>query len=530
METKYIFITGGVVSSLGKGIIGSSIGQLLKKQGLKVTMQKFDPYINVEPGLLTPLQHGEVFVTDDGTETDLDLGHYERFLDENLNKASAVTSGQIYLDVIEKERKGFYKGQTVQVIPHITNQIKAKLVEVAKTTKADVVITEIGGTVGDIESLPFLEAIRQARNDFGYHNTIYIHTTLVPYIKAAKEIKTKPTQHSVKQLMNLGIYPDMLALRSEKKLNKDLKEKISTFTGIDSSQIFNSPDIKVIYEMILNLKKQQVEKKILNHFKIDYKENVDLSDWEEFINKIKSTKDKLNIMIVGKYVNHKDAYLSVNEALKHAGFHYGYNINFINVTPNNMACENFETALTEVDGIVIPGGYGKNGFEHKLNIVKMARERRIPLLGICLGMQLVSIEIVRNLGGLKEATSREFDSNTKESVIEEVKNPKTKNYIVGLHNVRLEDNSLISKIYNSNYAQERFRHHYELNKKYIPIIENAGYNISGFNLDTDSPSVIEDRNHPFFIAVQFHPEYLSRPLKAHPLFLQFLKSIIELKK
>lgn len=530
MQTKYIFITGGVVSSLGKGIIGSSIGQLLKKQGFKVTMQKFDPYINVEPGMLNPLQHGEVFVTDDGTETDLDLGHYERFLDENLNKSSTVTTGQVYLDVIEKERQGYYQGQTVQVIPHITNQIKSKLTQVAKTTKADIVITEIGGTVGDIESLPFLEAIRQARNDFGYHNTIYIHTTLVPYIRAAKEIKTKPTQHSVKQLMNLGIYPDMLVLRSERKLNKSLKQKISTFTGIDSSSIFESPDIKIIYEMILNLNRQKIEKRILQHFKIQSKENIDLSDWINLISKIKASKETLNIMMVGNYVKHKDAYLSVNEALKHAGFYYGYHINYINVNPNNITNEKLNQALLEADGIVVPGGYGRNGFETKLKIIEMARNRQIPFMGICLGMQLTAIEIIRNLAGLKEANSKEFDSTTKDSVIDEVKNPKTKDYIVGLHNVSLDKDSLIYGIYGKQNIQERFRHHYELNKKYVFQIENLGYKISGYNTDTDSPAVIEYKNHPFFIAVQYHPEFLSRPLRAHPLFLSFIKKIVEIKK
>ncbi len=525
MKTKFIFITGGVVSSLGKGIIGSSIGQLLKKQGLKVTMQKFDPYINTEPGLLNPTQHGEVFVTSDGAETDLDLGHYERFLDENLNNLSAVTSGQIYLEVINREKEGYYKGQTLQVIPHITDVIKEKLTQIAFKTDADIVITEIGGTVGDIESLPFLEAIRQARIDFGYHNTLYIHTTLVPYIKAAKEIKTKPTQHSAKQLMNLGIYPDMLVLRSEYELGEEIKNKIGTFTGIQSNKIFESIDVDVVYEMILNLNKQEIEKHIFDHFKIGKTKKSDLKDWQDLINKMKDTHHKAKVMVVGNYVSYKDAYLSVEEALKHAGYQLDTTIEFKWINPNKVNLNAFEKELLEVDGIVVPGGYGNEGVSKKIEIIEMARRKGIPFLGICLGMQLTAIEIVKNIGNIKDATSREFNNSTNTPIIERIKNENIKNHIVGSYQVELKKDSLIYDIFKQNIIEERFRHHYEFNDVYKKTIEEAGFVISGYNKQTNSVSVIEYKDHPFFIAVQFHPEFISRPLRPHPLFLRFIEVI-----
>ncbi len=523
MTTKFIFVTGGVVSSLGKGIMASSVGQLLKKQGFKVTMQKFDPYINVNPGLLSPSQHGEVFVTDDGSETDLDLGHYERFLDENLNQESSVTTGQIYARVIEKEKSNAYKGATIQVIPHITDEIKQKLISVAKSTKADIVITEIGGTVGDIESLPFLEAIRQARKDFGYKNTLYIHTTLVPFLKAAKEIKTKPTQHSVKELMSLGIAPDMLVLRSEMPFDRGIKEKISSFCDVKKEMIFESVDVEIIYQMILNLKQQKIDTQILKHFRLYPKQQQDLSEWKELINKIESLQKTVKIAVIGRHISFHDAYLSVNEALKHAGYQQNRNVEIKWLDSTKINAENVGVRLKDVQGVLIPGGFGQSGIEGKLQSIKFARENNIPFLGICLGMQLALVEFAKNVINIKKATSKEFHPYAKNPIIDYLKDGKTEKK-TGLHKIKIKPKTLAVKLYQTTNISERFRHNYEFNLAYEKEFLNKGLVFSGYN-QNGGVEIMENPENDFFVGVQYHPEYLSRPLRPHPLFIGFIKAV-----
>lgn len=531
MKTKFIFVTGGVVSSLGKGIMASSVGQLLKKHGFKVTMQKFEPYINVNTGIMSPAQHGEIFVTNDGAETDLDLGHYERFLDENLTKYSSVSSGDIYASVIEKEKKGVYKGATIQVIPHITEEIKNRLKKVAQQTKANIVITEIGGTVGDIESLPFLEAIRQTRKDFGYKNTLYIHTTLLPLLKAANEIKTKPTQHSVKELMSLGISPDMIVLRSEEKIGNPIKEKISLFCDVPTNKIFESVDVDIIYEMILNMKQQKIDEEIMKHFRIKPKVEHDLTEWESLIEKIKNLDETIKVAIVGEYVSLNDAYLSVFESLKHAGFDQNVNVEVVWLDSKKLTKENIEKRLEGVKGILVPGGFGSKGIEGKILAIEYARVNNVPFLGICLGLQLTAIEYARNVLGIKGATSREFFPHTKYAIVDSIVLPISKNrrykqtQKLGLHAVNVVENTLIHKIYNRIEIKERHRHGYEINLNYKEDFEKSGLVFSAYNKSTNSIEALEYPKNDFFVAVQYHPEFLSRPLKAHPLFIEFLKSI-----
>ncbi len=524
MQTKFIFVTGGVVSSLGKGIMASSVGQLLKKQGFKVIMQKFDPYINVSPGSLSPDQHGEVFVTDDGWETDLDLGHYERFLDENLNKDSSITTGQIYARVIEKEKKGCYKGATVQVIPHITNEIKKKLSDVAKTTKADIVITEIGGTVGDIESLPFLEAIRQARKDFGHHNTLYIHTTLLPYLKASNEIKTKPTQHSIKELMSLGISPDMLVLRSENTFSDDIKEKLAIFTDVPKRVIFESVDVDIVYEMILNLRKQNIDEQILKHFKLKPKKDEDLNEWEELISKIKKLEKVIRIAVVGKYVSTQDAYLSVIESLRHAGYQLGRHIEVVWLDSSEITNQNIEKKLKETDGLIIPGGYGKDKIKGILTAIEYARKNNIPFFGICLGIQLTLIEFAKNVLKIKDANSMEFEQKAKDPIIIPINNKQKKR--IGKNEINIVAETVAYKLYQSQTIYERHRHSYVFNTNYQSKYIEAGMIFSGYNAK-NGVEIIEYPKNDFYIAVQFHPEYISRPLRPHPLFLGFVNSAIK---
>jgi CTP synthase len=529
MKTKFIFVTGGVVSSLGKGIMASTVGQLLKSRGLKVFMQKFDPYINVDPGTMSPYQHGEVFVTDDGAETDLDLGHYERFIDENLSKHSSVTTGKIYQTVIDKERRGDYLGATIQVIPHITNEIKERLKAAAKNSKADVVITEIGGTVGDIESLPFLEAIRQARRDFGYENTLYIHNTLLPYLKAANEIKTKPTQHSVKELRSLGITPDLIVLRSEVPVSKSIKEKIALFCDVESTEVFESVDVDILYKSILNLKKQRIDDKILEHFKLEAKQEADLSLWEDLIHKIGGLKESVRIGLVGKYVSLHDAYLSVTESLEHAGYHLGRNIDLVWLNAEKISDENVHESLKNVDGILVPGGFGERATEGKIAAIKYARENNIPFLGICFGMQLAAIEYARNVCGLKNATSTELDINTTTPVIDIMKDQDLSKDLggtqrLGLYDCELKEDTLAFKLYNKKEIKERHRHRYEFNRVYKAVLEEQGIVFSGMNKKLDLVEILELPTNDFFIASQFHPEFLSRPLRPHPLFSGFIEA------
>lgn len=518
---KHIFITGGVVSSLGKGINAASIGQILKSRGLKVFMQKFDPYINVDPGTMSPFQHGEIFVTNDGAETDLDLGHYERFIDEFLSKESSVSTGKIYSAVIEKERQGLYNGATIQVIPHITDEIKLRLKEAAKSSNADIIITEIGGTVGDIESLPYLEAIRQARNDYGYNNTLYLHNTLVPYLKAAKEIKTKPTQHSISELKSLGIQPDVLMLRTEVDIPESAKDKIALFSGINRNAIFESKDVEILYEPIVNMEKQNVDDLILNHFGINDLPKANLVEWEKLIEKIQKLNKKVKIAIVGKYVSHHDAYLSLVESLKHAGYKHDVIIENIWVDTKDITEENIVEKLKDADGIIVPGGFGGEATNGKMLAIKYARENKVPMLGICYGMQLTLIEYARNVLNVKDANSTEIDKNTKNPIYIENIKP-----YIGSKTININSNTKLNSIYNSNVINERFRNNYKFNTEFKELFENDN-NLTLTAYHDDLLAAVELKDHPWFVSVQYHPEYLSRPLKPHPLFASFVKSTIK---
>lgn len=527
---KYIFVTGGVVSSLGKGIVASSLGRLLKNRGLKVFMQKFDPYINIDPGTMSPYQHGEVYVTVDGAETDLDLGHYERFIDEDLTKESCVTSGKIYQAVINKERSGDYLGKTVQVIPHITNEIKARLLSAATTSKADVIITEIGGTVGDIESLPFLEAIRQWRRDVGYNNTFYVHTTLIPFVKAASELKTKPTQHSVKELRSLGIQPDMLVLRSEVDINDELREKISSFCDVDKKAVVVSKDVKILYEVANNLYNQGADQYICDFFRLET-EAPNMIEWNNLIRTIKKLSGEVNIALVGKYVQLQDAYLSINEALKHAGYRYGKKININWILADDVTEDNVENYLKDCDGILVPGGFGPRGIDGKIQAIKFARENNIPFLGICLGMQLATIEFARNVLGISDADSTELCENTTNPIIDYLPDQYTGINLggtlrLGAYDCLLKENTKAFEAYKQTIIKERHRHRYEFNNKYLDRIQNAGMIVSGINPETGLVEIVELKNHPWFIACQFHPEFSSRPNRAHALFSEFIHHAI----
>ncbi len=527
---KYIFVTGGVVSSLGKGIVASSLGRLLKNRGLKVFMQKFDPYINIDPGTMSPYQHGEVYVTVDGAETDLDLGHYERFIDEDLTKESCVTSGKIYQAVINKERSGDYLGKTVQVIPHITNEIKARLLSAATTSKADVIITEIGGTVGDIESLPFLEAIRQWRRDVGYNNTFYVHTTLIPFVKAASELKTKPTQHSVKELRSLGIQPDMLVLRSEVDINDELREKISSFCDVDKKAVVVSKDVKILYEVANNLYNQGADQYICDFFRLET-EAPNMIEWNNLIRTIKKLSGEVNIALVGKYVQLQDAYLSINEALKHAGYRYGKKININWILADDVTEDNVENYLKDCDGILVPGGFGPRGIDGKIQAIKFARENNIPFLGICLGMQLATIEFARNVLGISDADSTELCENTTNPIIDYLPDQYTGINLggtlrLGAYDCLLKENTKAFEAYKQTVIKERHRHRYEFNNKYLDRIQNAGMIVSGINPETGLVEIVELKNHPWFIACQFHPEFSSRPNRAHALFSEFIHHTI----
>ena len=532
-QTKFIFVTGGVVSSLGKGIAASSIGRLLKNRGLKVFMQKFDPYINVDPGTMSPYQHGEVFVTDDGAETDLDLGHYERFIDENLTQDSNITTGRIYSTVIAKERRGDYLGGTVQVIPHITNEIKAKLVSAAKNSNADVIITEIGGTVGDIESLPFLEAIRQARRDFGVHNTLYIHNTLVPYLKAAGEIKTKPTQHSVKELRGLGIQPDIIILRTEVSISQEQKDKIAMFCDVEKNAVFECKDAKILYEVVNNLHNQHIDDVIAKHFNLELPE-ADMSEWNNLIDTIKHLDGEVKIALVGKYVALQDAYISVNEALKAAGFAYKKKVNILHIDSAMLNEENVDEELKDVDGILVPGGFGSRGVVGKLLAIKYAREHNVPFLGICYGMQLATIEYCKNVLGYKDANSTELDPETSFPIIDYL--PDQYEGInmggtlrLGLYDCTLKEDTKTYECYQKLAIKERHRHRYEVNRHYEDKVFNKDLIVSGRNPQTNLVEIVELKNHPWFVACQFHPEFLSRPNRAHPLFKGLIKAAIDKK-
>lgn len=528
LSTKYIFITGGVVSSLGKGITAASLGQLLKSRGLKVTIQKFDPYINIDPGTMSPYQHGEVFVTDDGTETDLDLGHYERFIDINLSKNSNVTTGKIYWSVINKERKGIYLGGTVQVIPHITNEIKDRVFRVAKEKEVDVVITEIGGTVGDIESLPFLEAIRQIKYDAGKENVMYLHVTLVPYLTKAGELKTKPTQHSVKELRSIGIQPDLLVCRTEKPLTRELKDKIALFCDLDSREVIQNPDADTLYEVPLILEKEGLAEMVIDHLKIQCKEK-DLSEWEDIVNKVKNPKGKVKIALVGKYVELKDAYISVAESLRHAGIFNEVEIDIKWIHSEKISESNCQEKLKDVDGILIPGGFGDRGIDGKISATKYARENRVPFLGICLGMHMAVVEFARNVIGLKDAHSTEIDPDTPYPVIDLMPEQRDIEDMggtmrLGLYPCKIADGTKSKEAYNEELVYERHRHRYEFNNEFRDKALEKGLIISGVSPDERLVEIVELDNHPWFVAAQFHPEFKSRPTRSHPLFREFIKA------
>ncbi|MDR6554463.1 CTP synthase [Paenibacillus qinlingensis] len=526
--TKYIFVTGGVVSSLGKGITAASLGRLLKNRGLKVTIQKFDPYINVDPGTMSPYQHGEVFVTDDGAETDLDLGHYERFIDINLSKSSNVTSGKVYSSVITKERRGEYLGGTVQVIPHITNEIKERVIRAGREAGSDVVITEIGGTVGDIESLPFLEAIRQMKNDIGRENVMYIHVTLIPYIKAAGEVKTKPTQHSVKELRGLGIQPHVIVCRTEHSLTEDMKRKLALFCDIDPAAVIECKDAETLYEVPMMLREQGLDDYVVNHLKLSTNQP-DMTEWESLVRKVKSLTKKTEIAIVGKYVALHDAYLSIVEALGHAGIDNDSEIDIRWVNAEDIYDHNVHSLLSGVQGILVPGGFGDRGIEGKVAAIRYAREKEIPFFGICLGMQVAVIEYARSVCGLDGANSSEINPTTAYPVIDLLPEQKDIENLggtmrLGLYPCKLTPGSLAATTYNDELVYERHRHRYEFNNEYRELIESAGLRISGTSPDGRLVEMVELPGHPWFLAVQFHPEFTSRPNRPQPLFREFVKA------
>jgi len=528
---KYVFITGGVVSGLGKGITASSLAMLLKARGYKVFMQKFDPYINVDPGTMSPYQHGEVFVTADGTETDLDLGHYERFIDEELNFTSNITTGKIYLSVINKERNGDYLGTTVQVVPHITNEIKNKIFEAGKISGADVVITEIGGTVGDIESLPFLESIRQVRNELGNKNTLFIHVTLIPYIFGSGELKTKPTQHSVSTLRSFGIQPDILVCRTPEKLLDNLIDKLAVYCSVQRDSVIEAIDVNNLYQIPMNFYKQKFDSVVCKH--LDMKERkINLKEWEQLIHITNNLENEVEIAIVGKYVGLHDAYLSIVESLKHAGYKYKTAIKFKWINSEDLEKRiDLKKTFKDTKGILIPGGFGERGMEGKMKAIKYARENNVPFFGICLGMQLACIEFARSVCGLKEANSTEFDELAKEPVIDlmiEQNGIMQKGATMRLGNYpcAINKNSKTYKIYKENEILERHRHRYEFNNRYIDLFINHGMVFAGKSLDNKLVEIIELPHLDYFIGCQFHPEFKSRPTKPHPLFVAFIKSSI----
>ncbi len=531
---RFIFVTGGVVSSLGKGLSSASLAYLLQSRGFKVRLRKLDPYLNVDPGTMSPFQHGEVFVTDDGAETDLDLGHYERFSGVIAKKTDNITTGKIYNDVLKKERMGKYLGKTVQVIPHITDRIKEFIKN--DSSKEDFVICEIGGIVGDIESLPFVEAIRQFANDIGKKNALFIHLTLVPYLKASDEIKTKPTQHSVKELRSIGIQPDIIICRSERSIPLEHRRKISLFCNVDIKNVIETVDVKTIYEAPISFFKEKLDVQVLKYFKLKSKKSVNLKPWKKITKIILQTKRQVNIALIGKYVELKDAYKSLDEALTHGGIENNTKVNLIRIDSEKLKIFEVKSKLKDISGILIPGGFGKRGTEGKIQSIKYARKNKIPFLGICYGMQMAIIEFARNKLNLKNATSSEFDKKGI-PIIGLINEWKKNGKIIkgtdknlggtmrlGSYDAKLKHNSLIKKIYGKNLIKERHRHRYEVNINYMEKFEKNGMIFSGLSPDGILPEIIELKNHPWFIGVQYHPEFKSRPLAPHPLFSSFIKA------
>jgi len=533
-KVKYIFITGGVVSSLGKGITASSIGLLLKLRGYSVTIQKFDPYINVDPGTMNPFQHGEVYVTDDGAETDLDLGHYERFLDVDMTRANNTTTGQVYYEVITKERRGDFLGATVQVIPHITDEIKRRMKLLGETGKYDIIITEIGGTVGDIESLPFIEAMRQIMLEMGRKNAISVHVTLVPYIASAGEMKTKPTQHSVKNLLELGVQPNILVCRSEEKLSKEIRDKIALFTNVKPEAVISAYDCSTIYEVPLILYEQELDRIILDKLKLP-DINLHLEEWISFVDKIKNSTEEVKIAVCGKYVENKDAYKSISEAFIHAGAENNVKVIADFISSEEVEAKGAEAILKDYDGLLVPGGFGERGIEGKILAIQYARENKIPFFGICLGLQCAVIEFARNVCGLKKANSAEFTKNNAFNVIHIMPDQarvkmKGATMRLGAYPCILKKKTKAYEAYKKQKISERHRHRYEVNNKFRPILEQHGMIFSGLSPDEKLVEMIELENHPWFVGCQFHPELKSRATKAHPLFREFVRAAYQFSK
>ena len=531
MPVKYVFVTGGVVSGLGKGITAASLGRLLKARGYKVTMQKFDPYINIDPGTMNPVQHGEVFVTDDGAETDLDLGHYERFIDESLTKNSNVTTGKIYWSVLQKERRGDYGGGTVQVIPHITNEIKSRFYRSYAEDETHIAIIEVGGTVGDIESQPFLEAIRQFQHDVGHENAILIHVTLIPYIKASGELKTKPTQASVKDLQGMGIRPDIIVCRSEYPLDQQLKDKIALFCNVPSSHVLQNLDVEYLYEAPLAMEKEQLAQVVCECLHLDCPEP-DLKDWTEMVDKLKHPTQEVTVALVGKYIQLHDAYISVVEALKHGGIYSHTTVNIKWIDSETVTEENADDLFSDVSGILVPGGFGHRGVEGKIEAIRYARTHGIPFLGLCLGMQLAIVEFARNVIGYHDAHSMELKPDTTHPVIHIMEDQIGVEDIggtlrLGAYPCVLKDDSLAARLYGTKEISERHRHRYEVNNDYREDLESHGMSLCGLSPDSRIVEMVEIPSHPWFIATQAHPELKSRPNRPHPLFKGFVEAALK---
>ena len=532
-STKYIFVTGGVTSSLGKGIIAASLGKLLSSRGYRVTIQKLDPYINIDPGTMNPYEHGECYVTTDGAETDLDLGHYERFLDHETSQANNVTTGSIYQTVINKERKGDYLGKTVQIIPHITDEIKRRIMLLGDTNNYDFVITEIGGTVGDIESLPYIEAVRQIKWEL-QKNAIYIHLTLVPYLSAAGELKTKPTQHSVKTLLESGIQPDILVCRTEHHLNENIKQKIALFCNVEKDAVIESMDAKTIYEVPLLMQKEKLDQVVLRKLNVNDNTEVDLKKWNSFLQKLNNPNQEINIGLVGKYIKLKDSYKSIYEALIHAGTDKNCKVNIKWIHAEELTDSHLEKEFEDLNGVLVAPGFGDRGIEGKINAIKYVRENNIPFLGICLGMQCAVVEFARNILSKSDANSTEMNPNTKYPVIDIMENQKNiqnkgGTMRLGAYNCKLEKNSFAHNAYKKDTIKERHRHRYEFNNSYIDEFNSKGMNFSGINPENNLVEIIEIPDHKWFVGVQFHPEYSSTVLKPHPLFSDFIQACINNK-
>ena len=535
LKTKYIFVTGGVSSSLGKGIIAASLAKLLQAQNYRVTIQKLDPYLNIDPGTLNPYEHGECFVTDDGAETDLDLGHYERFLNVKTSQANNVTTGRIYQNVIEKERKGDFLGKTVQVIPHITNEIKDRILSLGRNKDFDIIITEIGGTVGDIESLPYIESVRQLKWELGEENSLVIHLTLIPYLSAAAELKTKPTQHSVKTLMESGVNADIIVCRTEHKLSNAIKNKIALFCNVKNEAVIESIDAETIYDVPILMQKERLDKVVLKKLGLSTVKSSKMDRWKVFLDKLKNTKKIVNIGLVGKYVELQDSYKSIIESLTHAGVANEVKVNIISIHSESVNDNNLRELLVNLNGIIVAPGFGERGIEGKIKAIRYSRENHVPFLGICLGMQMAVIEYGRNVLKLEDVNSTEMKEDCKNPIISLMENQKSiinkgGTMRLGAWDCQLLKNSKTEKIYNKKIISERHRHRYELNNKYLDQLNKGDFVPSGINPETKLVEIIEHKEHPWFIGVQFHPEYSSTVLKPHPLFKSFINSSIENSK